>query len=679
MCGLACILRVSGPLPGGSGGCDGYTSPTTDEPLTPEESIPEEWLDELQTSIAWRGPDGHGRFRDRATRPDGTVVDLAMVHRRLSIIDHETGHQPMVSPAPGPEVASARAQGRGLVAVAFNGCVYNHAELRAELEALGHVFESDHSDTEVWVHGWRAWGREVGQRVEGMFAVAIWDGQAGELTFLRDRFGEKPLYVSGESQHRVWLAGSHAAGLRRLVGELGGPTSLAADNTSEWLSLGYHAERLPFPGVAQLPPGSCVTAPATTSIDHDKLYKKGLAGRLPKEWARARPKIERKRSMLDRVDGLISRAVRQRLGADVPVGCFLSGGIDSSLIAHHAAHHLRERGRVLTTVCVRMPDARYDESERAERTAHALGTEHLTIDAEPQPADDLVFLIHTLGLPFADSSLLPTFWACRAAAREVGVALSGDGGDELFLGYERYRAAGWLTTSQSLRALEWLLPRRDPKSRWSKLARLVEAGHGRGYRDLLAIFPLAELRPLLGLTRIAKPGLEKDKPQTIAKAREYDLRHHLPGDLLAKVDTASMVAGLEVRAPFLDGELSAAALALPVSRARLNSKAKGLLRSLARTHLGDELATLPKMGFAVPIGEWFRTDFGSMRALLHDHLRAAVPFPGVPLDIQPKRVAWLLDEHDAGHRDHGQRLYALLVLSIWAHAESPPPGYGDGL
>ncbi|MFT5423000.1 MAG: asparagine synthase (glutamine-hydrolyzing) [Phycisphaerales bacterium] len=672
MCGLACILRLTNPP------ADGWSADST--PPAPTESIPDEWLDELEASIAWRGHDGQGRFRDRTTRPDGTIVDVAMVHRRLSIIDHETGHQPMVSPEPSPAIASGCKHGRGLVAVAFNGCVYNHAELRHELEALGHVFASDHSDTEVWVHGWRAWGPEVQRRVEGMFAVTIWDGQAGELVLMRDRFGEKPLFVSGEPEHRIWLAGSHGAGLRRLVGELGGPTNLAADNTSEWLSLGYHAERLPFPGVAQLPPGSFVTAPSSTSIDHDKLYKKGIAGKLPKEWARARPKIERKGAMLARMDGLISRSVRQRLSADVPVGCFLSGGIDSSLIAHHAAHHLREQGRVLTTVCVRMPDAGYDESERAERTAQALGTEHLTIDAEPEPADDLVFLIQTLGLPFADSSLLPTFWACRAAACEVGVALSGDGGDELFLGYERYRGAGWLSFAKSMRAIEWALPRKDPKSRWSKLARLIEAGHGRGYRDLLAIFPIAELRPLLGLTRIAKSGLEKETPQTIAKAREYDLRHHLPGDLLTKVDTASMVTGLEVRAPFLDGELSAAALALPVSKARLNSRPKGLLRALARTHLGDDLATRPKSGFAIPIGEWFRTDFGGLRSLLHDHLRAAVPFPGVPLDIQLKRVAWLLDEHDSGHRDHGQRLYALLVLSIWAHAQSPPPRLaGDGL
>lgn len=671
MCGLACILRITKPP---EGGWDAeHTASTLDE------TIPDEWLDELQASIDWRGPDAAGRFRDRATLPDGSLLDLALVHRRLSVIDHDSGHQPMVSPGPAPEIQAGCAQGKGLVAVAFNGCVYNHAELRGELESLGHVFASDHSDTEVWLHGWRAWGRGVQLRVEGMFAVAIWDREAGELVLLRDRFGEKPLFVSGEPQHQVWLAGSHAAGLRRLVGELGGPINLAADNTSEWLSMGYHAERLPFPGVAQLPPGSCVTAPATTSIDHDKLYKKGIAGKLPKEWARARPKIEGKRALLNRMDGLISRSVQRRLEADVPVGCFLSGGIDSSLVAHHAARHLQESGRLLTTVCVRMPDPRYDESERAERTAAALGTEHLTIDAEPQPADDMVFLVQTLGLPFADSSLLPTFWACRAAAREVGVALSGDGGDELFLGYERYRAAGWLSSAQSMRALEWLLPRKDPKSRWSKLARLIEAGHGRGYRDLLAAFPIAELRPLLGLAAMAKSGLEKDKPQTITKAREYDLRHHLPGDLLTKVDTASMVTGLEVRAPFLDGELAAAALALPVSKARLNGKPKGLLRALARKHLGDDLATRPKMGFAIPVGEWFRSDYGGMRGLLHDHLRAAVPFPGVPLEIQTKRVEWLLDTHDAGQRDHGQRLYALLVLSIWAHAESPPPGYGDGL
>ncbi|MFG0305542.1 MAG: asparagine synthase (glutamine-hydrolyzing) [Phycisphaerales bacterium JB040] len=641
----------------------------------PEESIPEDWLDELEPSVAWRGPDGSGRFRDRCVRPDGAIVDIAMVHHRLAILDLAGGGQPMVSEGPTDRVLDTLRdrhliRGTGRVAVAFNGHVCNHRALRDELEQSGHAFVSDHADTEVFPHAWRAWGAELPTHLEGMFAAALWDGALGELALMRDRFGEKPLYVSGEPEHRVWLAGSNAAGLRRLVGELGGPTGISPENLTEWLSLGYHAEQMPFPGVVQLPPGSLVTAPAVTAIDHQRLYKKGLAGRLPGDWSRSRPRIEGRRAALRKVDDALRSAVERRLEADVPVGCFLSGGIDSSLIAHHAAALLRERGRTLTTVCVRMPDPKYDESERAEATARALGASHRTIDAEPMPAEDLVLLIRTLGLPLGDSSLLPTFWACQAAAREVGVALSGDGGDELFLGYERYRGATWLSSARLLGPFEFLLPRRDPKSRWTKLARLIEASKGRGYRDLLAIFPVAQLRPLLGLTPIAKPGLESDTPESYARLREYDLRHHLPGDLLLKVDTASMLAGLEVRTPFLDSGVARTALGLGVSRVRMNNRPKGVLRALVRRHLGPELAGRAKMGFAVPIGRWFREDYGGLGTLLNDHLRSADPFPGLPLDIQRKRVQRLLDEHELEQREHGQRLYALLVLSIWAHAEA---------
>jgi len=666
MCGFACILRVTEPPR------EGWGSQT---PPTPDEAVPEDWLDELEPSVAWRGPDGSGRFRDRTVRPDGTVVDLAMVHYRLAIVDLDGGAQPMVSDAPSDRVsqrleADHPLRGAGRVAVAFNGHVCNHRAVREELERGGHEFVSDHSDTEAFVHGWRAWGTDLPKHLEGMYASAVWDGALGELALLRDRFGEKPLYVSGEPEHRVWLAGSNASGLRRLVGELGGPTGISPENLTEWLSLGYHAEQMPFPGVVQIPPGSLVVAPAVTAIDHQKLYRKGLAGKLPGDWSRSRPRLEGKRGAMRKVDQALRDAVERRLEADVPVGCFLSGGIDSSLVAYHAAGLLAERGRRLTTLCVRMPDPKYDESARAEETARALGTDHRTIETDPMPAEDLVLLIRTLGLPLGDSSLLPTFWACQAAAREVGVALSGDGGDELFLGYERYRGATWLSSARLLGALEFLFPQRDPKSRWTKAGRLIEASKGRGYRDLLSIFPLAQLRPLLGLTPLAKPGLESDKPESYARVREYDLRHHLPGDLLLKVDTASMLAGLEVRSPFLDSDVARTALGLSVSRVRMHNKPKGVLRALVRRHLGSDLAGRAKSGFAVPIGRWFREDYGGLGTLLHDHLRSSDPFPGVPLDIQPKRLLRLLDEHELKQREHGQRLYALLVLSIWAHAEA---------
>ncbi|MHC4142683.1 MAG: asparagine synthetase B family protein, partial [Planctomycetota bacterium] len=356
--------------------------------------------------------------------------------------------------------------------------------------------------------------------------------------------------------------------------------------------------------------------------------------------------------------------------------CFLSGGVDSSLVACFA----RKLKPDLRTFCVRMPDPRYDESVHAERVAKHLHTDHTTLDAQPDPARDLVRLINGLGQPFGDSSILPTYWVSKAAREHVKVALSGDGGDELFVGYERYMAADLLARYwQVLQKIpRWLLRRTHPRSRLHKLGRLGEMARdfdnlgvlatesiftNEQIADLLDEPPPSPLPPPPESERGAGPG---DRYGAMSALRRADLRTYLPDDLLCKVDAASMAVALEVRCPFLDRDLAEALVAAPIGSLIPGRKRKGLLRRIARAHLPAAVVERPKMGFAVPIGHWFRTDFGGLRGLLLDHLHSGEPFG--PIRLQPLAVHRLLDEHMSGRRDHGQRLFGLLTLSIWARS-----------
>jgi asparagine synthase (glutamine-hydrolysing) len=358
----------------------------------------------------------------------------------------------------------------------------------------------------------------------------------------------------------------------------------------------------------------------------------------------------------------------------VPLACFLSGGVDSSLIAHYAKRRL---GR-LTTLCVRMPDARYDESRFAEAVARHLGTDHVTVECPTGGADDLVRLVQQMGLPLGDSSLLPTHWVSRAASEHVRVALSGDGGDELFLGYERYRAASLLKRWHRLIAIvpPGLFSDADPKSRAAKIRRFVSAARC-GSPYLSAAFGGPELRELIGPAQfdaiiarndyVARRWFDDDPASS-------DTRTYLPDDLLIKVDSASMACGLEVRAPMLATALGEAALGATLLSLMPHGQRKGLLRQVARRYLPAEIVDRPKMGFAIPIGEWFRSDYGGLRTMLLDHLNSAEPFgpPSLGIELNMRYVRQMLDEHlgtgPGGRvvRDHSQRLYMLLVLSIWA-------------
>ncbi|MEN0019666.1 MAG: asparagine synthase (glutamine-hydrolyzing) [Planctomycetota bacterium] len=656
MCGIAGILR---------------THLAGDVVPPPLEAIPEAWLDVLDDGIKHRGPDGQGRFRDRAVRADGVTVDVALVHRRLSIIDHEGGHQPMVHDGERlrpdltyqrgetPVIASEAEPDRPLVTVVFNGCIYNHRELRTELEALGHRFETDHSDTEVLVHGWRRYGLYLQDELDGMYAWLAWDRATGQLHISRDRSGEKPIYAAYPLKpYNVHVLSSVYAGLMALLGPI--PTTPPRDNLvisgragmlDDWMIKGA-ADKPPQDIVEHLAPG------VTASVDEVPVY-----GEAPEREGTTRIG-----------SGTLREAVISRLEADVPIGVFLSGGIDSGLIAAIAKKHRPD----IKAFTVRMPEAAFDESEDAAETARGIGIDHTILDCDAtNAADDLVMLTQQLGLPLGDSSLLPTYWVCKAAREHVKVALSGDGGDELFGGYRRHAIHPMLNRWRRVLRLipDALLSKRRPGGWSTELARLAVAARHSGYEELLSIFPTPELQRLVPMVD-GKPT-EHAKFRAVDDPLRHDLQHYLPDDLLRKTDTASMAVALEVRSPFLAKDVVESALRTPLDETMPNGERKGLLKNIARQYLPDHVVDRPKRGFAIPIGEWFRTDFGSLRVLLRDHLESSEPYPGLAeagVEIDMTNVRRLLREHDdAGGRslnpwkgrDHSQRLYMLLVLSIW--------------
>ncbi|MGD1916351.1 MAG: asparagine synthetase B family protein [Phycisphaerales bacterium] len=474
MCGIAGVLRIH---------------ELGSKPPHPLEAIPEAWLDVLDDGIKHRGPDGQGRFRDRATRPDGSVVDVAFVHRRLSILDHEGGHQPMVhdgerlrpdltyQPGEPPKLAHELCPDKPLVAVVFNGCIYNQHELRTELTQQGAWFETDHSDTEVLVHGWRGWYDPQAawiKQLEGMFGLAIWSRPNADIVIARDTFGEKPLYVAADDRDTIFTFASSATALIAC----GGVTPLLSMEEHaclEWVRFGYHGRFTPQDSLQQFGPGERGRPRRPYTPAQRPTARHPLRPRSWQKLRRALPSHPSGTAEVHRVDRLLRAAVQARLETDVPLACLLSGGVDSSLISAYASEATNDR---LRTLCVRMPDDRFDESPHAEVVARHLGTKHEVVQANAHPAEDLQLLIQSLGLPFGDSSLLPTFWACQAAREHAGVLLSGDGGDELFLGYERYKTAGWLGTGLFWGPLEPIMqhgvllpPRRDPKSLSDKVAR----------------------------------------------------------------------------------------------------------------------------------------------------------------------------------------------------------------
>ncbi len=607
MCGVAGILKLDHQAP---------------EP---------ELLDRMARHLRPRGPDGQGRDADGP---------CALLHTRLSVVDLMGGHQPMTVPQRNRD---------GELTLTFNGEIYNHRALRRRLESLGHAFVSDHCDTEVLLHGYREWGTELPKHLHGMFAFAVWDTRKQELFLVRDRAGKKPLYAYRDDERFVFasLIGAVLAGLKHTP-------EIDDEALSTYLAFGYTFERSLLRGVFELPAAHWMRIDKHGSQQTERYWQ-------PPPLSRTSTQL----GAVDAIEELLTEAVVARLEADVPLGCFLSGGIDSSLVAAIAQRQLGDTR--LQTFNVAMPEARYDEGPWAQVAADHIGAEHHTLRAEPHVEDDLQRLIATHGEPTADSSVLPTFWLSQAARRHVTVALSGDGGDELFGGYDRYRALRLLGRWRGLLKLMPSLRGGDGKSKRARLGRLIAAARHddqrKQYLSMIRLFrpdQVGELGVTLGQPIDSPPGWDSEADPAEA-ARRWDMLHYLPYDLLRKVDRASMAVALEVRCPMLDTQVYDLAGHLPLSVLMPGGVSKALLKKVASKYLPGAVVRRPKAGFSVPIGRWFRDE---LRDTLRSHLlddRHLVETLGCRHDALYQLIA----DHESGRTDHAHRLFALLTLSMW--------------
>jgi len=611
-------------------------------------------------AIAHRGPDDSGTWSAPA---DGLVLS----HRRLSILDlSPEGHQPMVS-----------ADGRWVLA--FNGEVYSHRTLRAELQALGHRFRG-HSDTEVLLAAIAQWGvRQALERGNGMLALAAWDRHERVLWLARDRVGKKPLYY-GWTGDGTLVFGSELSALRAHPG-------LDAGVDPDALALLLRLDYIPAPhsilrGVHKLQAGSLLR------IDHAALQA-GAPSTAQQRWWDARGRMEAaiasgfdggEEDALDALDALLRDAVALRMEADVPLGAFLSGGTDSSLVT---ALMQAQSSRPVRSFSIGFDNAQHDESAYAAAVARHLGTTHTELHADGRAALDLVPDMATVfDEPFADSSQLPTALLCRLTRQHVTVALSGDGGDELFFGYGRYARAlrndarlGYLPR----RALAWLAGNPGERSRLGGLAALRAE---LGTRDLQGIArqrvgrwrePERVVRGARRLVTAYDDPVAAPRNGTPADLlMALDFACYLPEDILTKVDRSSMAVALEARAPLLDWRVVEFAWSLPLSLKWHDGTLKYLPKRLLERYLPAPLVHRRKSGFGAPVGDWLR---GPLRdwaeaQLDEKRLRGEGHFEPAPI-----RAVWR--EFLGGQRKWHTHLWSVLMFQSWLeHWSRNPPARG---
>jgi asparagine synthase (glutamine-hydrolysing) len=624
--------------------------------------VTQDTLEKMSRAIAHRGPDGEGYYLTRQNEPitpDTPQVGLAF--RRLAILD--------------PDPRSNQPFHIGPLTLVFNGEIYNFRELKSEISNLRPDYQwRTTGDTEVLLMAYEVWRERCVEKLNGMFAFAVWDEQKKELFLARDRMGQKPLYVyhgyplsEGQSD-RPWQIIAFASELGALRAVAGLDWELDRCSLMEYLQWGYvPPHETMYARVGKLPAG------ATTSSDE---------GLIPSIYFDPSESLKGNHAPgIGETSRLVAQAVRRQLVSDVPVGCFLSGGIDSSVVAAAMKASL-EDGQQLLTFSMGFEDSRYDESQYAVAVAQRLGTTHQQFFVRPEAAADLPRLASVFGEPFGDSSALPVHYLARETRRHVKVALSGDGGDELFGGYERYRAMRFeRALSQTPVTLRnWLagpvaeaIPPSHPKTVSSKLKRLFESidqPPNERYASYVAIFPdalLAELFNAAPKTRytkfIAQTWEEQNEDHegldAVQTALAVDRLTYLPEDLLTKVDRCSMMHGLEVRSPFMDHELVQFAAGLTTDQL-LKGGPKRMLREAFAKDLPEFVFKRKKMGFAVPIGEWFR---GELRGMLRENLFASNSFGRSHFNMRV--VERLVEEHETQRVDHSQRLYALLMLELW--------------
>ncbi|MFP6730143.1 MAG: asparagine synthase (glutamine-hydrolyzing) [Alphaproteobacteria bacterium] len=608
---------------------------------------PLEGLDErlhgMIATLSHRGPDGNRVWNDG---------HVGLAHARLAVID--------LSPA----AAQPLADGDGAVHIVHNGEIYNFQALRDELIALGHGFASQ-GDAEVIINGYKQWGDGVIGRLRGMFAFVLWDSRQRRLLLVRDRLGQKPLYYA-------WHEGRLLFGseIKAILAWPGMARSANLEAIHHYLA--YRAVPTPqtaFKGVRQLEPAHFMTIEADGS------------SRTERYWSLPEPVDSPRRTLADLAEEITERfdeAVRLRMISDVPLGAFLSGGIDSACVVAAMA---RVGSGAVKTFTIGFADRRFDERESARHVATRYATDHHEFIVEPDALDILPKLVWHYGQPFADASAVPSWYVSEITRRHVTVALNGDGGDEAFLGYPRYtgsRIGGWVDALPRparglMAALGRLLPFETSRARLLRYARrfLIEAATPapERYTNWMTLFAQADKQALYGDAMLA--CLDAPSEDLLApwlgtgavdpgRAAYADIHGYLPDDLLVKVDVATMAHGLEGRSPFLDHQLMACAAAIPAAQRMSGLRTKSLLKSVMASRLPREILKLPKRGFEVPIEHWLRTD---LKDLAYDTLTSArATARGL---FRPEAVVRLLDEHMAGTRAHHDRIWALLMLELW--------------
>ncbi len=616
----------------------------------------------MAEAISYRGPDSRGHWAD-------AEAGVAFGHLRLAIVDlTEAGAQPMTSAS-------------GRFTMVYNGEIYNHADLRAELEAAGQAPAwRGHSDTETLLAGFEAWGFDATlKRAIGMFAIALWDRTERALSLARDRMGEKPLYYGRQGEGLLF--GSE---LKALMAHPAFRREVARDNLPELLRHGHIGEdRSIFAGIAKVRPGEIVT------VSQENAPKKRLYWSGAETAATRNIRFTDPQEAVAALEELLTDAVQRQLMSDVPLGAFLSGGIDSSAIVA-LMQHLSDQP--VHTFSIGFEEARYNEAEHARAVAAHLGTHHTDLYIREQTLLDVVpGLARMFDEPHADSSQIPTFLVAKLAREHVTVALSGDGGDELFAGYDRYRQgrdllAGLGRLPRPLRQAMAGTVRALPMGAWDMvLDRVRKVPEGKEHNgqwvrrlaDYLRSCDVDDLhRKLVSRWRFPEEAVPGATPpatmlDTLAPPRgdlsdmermmQLDMVTYMPDDILAKVDRATMAVSLESRAPFLDHRVVEFAWSLPEALKHRDGMSKWVLRQVLYKHVPSELIDRPKMGFEVPIGLWLRgplKDWGGA-LLAPDRLKREGFF-------DPAVIARHWDEHQSGRANWGRELWNVLMFQAWA-------------
>jgi asparagine synthase (glutamine-hydrolysing) len=605
------------------------------------ESFPHEVIRKMTDTIVHRGPDDEGIYTD---------AGVGFGFRRLSIIDVSGGHQPISNED-------------GSLWVMLNGEIYNYPELRRELDSKGHRFTT-RSDTETIVHLYEEYGEKCFERLRGMFAIALWDSRERKLLLARDRLGKKPLYYASDGRRLVF--GSE---LKALLAA--GNVNLEVDPQalSDYFSFGYiPAPKTIYRSVRKLQPGHYLVA-SRTGVKEERYWDISFA--------KVESKSEEEWCEILRHE--LCEATRIRLMSEVPLGAFLSGGVDSSAVVANMSRLLQ---RPVETCSIGFNEADYDEADYARGVANFLHTQHHEQVVEPHALEIMDKLVWHYDEPFADSSAVPTYYVSRIARQHVTVALGGDGGDETFAGYRRYyfdkiendlrrhvpqfvRSAVFVPLGRMYPPLAWAPRVFRAKATFESLSRSPLAG----YFNSVSLFrPADKQRLLTGDFKKSLAGYDSmgvlqhhyDRAETkdeLSRIQYVDIKTYLPDDILAKVDRASMAVSLEVRAPLLDHQLMERAATIPSSLKLRGRVGKYIFKKAIANQVPAEVLDRRKQGFAVPLNRWFR---GELRELTHESLFAVDD--GI-LDRNFLRKIW--DQHQNGTYDRSSHLWAVLMYRKW--------------